>query len=897
MKLLHIALAATVAASSLSTVPATAAPEPPPAAAVPAEITETPLTGVDTTALAVAEARTAMPDRFAADPGSTLSGASTGDRNRIVAFTPVLERPEFDLVAVTWQATSPVPGSDIAVTVRVRENGTWSEWTQLPVPDLAPDPDVAAEQGLRAGTDPLFVDDADAVQVRVDTATGQTPAGLQVTTIDAGYSPADEHLAAQPVPAEDTGDTLGPSAVPPRPAIITRAQWGADESRYRNVLGTNSKVNSAVIHHTAGSNSYTAAEAAAQVRGIYAYHGTSLGWGDIGYHFLVDKYGRIYEGRRGSITGTPKGAHAGGNNTNTMGVSAMGNYDVVAPPQVMVDAMAKVTGWKLAQWGVNINGTITQPVGGVSGSKYPVRRNVTLPTVNAHKDTYNTACPGRYLYPKMAEIRSKAAAYAKSGSTPAPKDPAPITGRALYDTYKNTVLKAGASGWAVRDLEHALKARGYNPGTVDKTWSSSTTSALRKFQGAAMLPLDDTVNSNDWAALAGVSYTKVVPPTGKKLYDTYGSTPVSRYTFGEAVRAAQNALNLAGYNAGAPDGQGDAQFHEALRNWQFDNKLAVDAIVQSNDWKALSGLAYTKVKAADRVFGSDRYGTATAVSTRFYSPGVEVAYLASGAAFPDALAGAARAAKDKGPVLLTRPAALPAHVVTELKRLKPKRIVILGGTSAVSAAVQTQARALATTGKVERLAGKDRYGTVAAVAATYTPGVEVAYVATGADFPDALAGAAAAGAKGGPVLLTRKDALPDAVAAELARLRPKRLVVLGSTSVVSALVEKDLARFATTGKVERVAGSDRYATAAALSKTAGTPTEAFVVSGADFPDALAATAVAGRQGAPVLLTRPASLAGPTNVELARLRPKQVTVVGGAVAVSTDTALAVSAHLR
>ena len=196
-----------------------------------------------------------------------------------------------------------------------------------------------------------------------------------------------------------------------------------------------------------------------------------------------------------------------------------------------------------------------------------------------------------------------------------------------------------------------------------------------------------------------------------------------------------------------------------------------------------------------RLAGSDRYGTAAAISAATFQPGVKVAYVATGANFPDALAGAAAAGDGDAPVLLVQSDAIPAATAAELVRLQPGRIVVLGGPSVVSGGVLNALKGY-TTGSVSRQSGSDRYGTAAAIsAATFDPGVAVAYVATGANFPDALAGAAAAGSTGGPVLLVEQDAIPDATAAELARLKPGRIVVLGAGGVISDVVKVGLSAY------------------------------------------------------------------------------------------------------
>lgn len=188
---------------------------------------------------------------------------------------------------------------------------------------------------------------------------------------------------------------------------------------------------------------------------------------------------------------------------------------------------------------------------------------------------------------------------------------------------------------------------------------------------------------------------------------------------------------------------------------------------------------------ATRLAGPDRFGTAAAVSTLWAS--APTVYLANGMDFPDALAGAAAAGAADAPVLLTRAETLPEATASALARLKPARIIALGGAAVVSDAVVADAVAatgVATT--VQRLAGATRYDTAVAVskAAFRGPGVPVVYIASGMSYADALAGAAAGGERGGPVLLTPQSMLPTAVFDEVVRLKPKRIVLLGGPSVV-----------------------------------------------------------------------------------------------------------------
>jgi len=202
-----------------------------------------------------------------------------------------------------------------------------------------------------------------------------------------------------------------------------------------------------------------------------------------------------------------------------------------------------------------------------------------------------------------------------------------------------------------------------------------------------------------------------------------------------------------------------------------------------------------KEAATTRQSGADRYSTAAAISAKHFDPGAAVAFVATGEDFPDALTGGPAAAALGGPILLTQKAKLPSATISELKRLKPKRIVVVGGTGVVSEAVQDALKGY-TTGEVSRLAGADRYSTGGKISKdAFKAGAPVAYVATGANFPDALAGGAAGAFKDGPVLLVAGGTIPKATAAELTRLKPKSIIVLGGTAVVPKTVETALAAY------------------------------------------------------------------------------------------------------
>lgn len=294
------------------------------------------------------------------------------------------------------------------------------------------------------------------------------------------------------------------------------------------------------------------------------------------------------------------------------------------------------------------------------------------------------------------------------------------------------------------------------------------------------------------------------------------------------------------------------------------------------------------VLGTERLAGVNAFETAAAISADTFAEGAGTVFLATREAFADVLGAGPAAASSGAPILLTSRDTLPEATGAELVRLGAERVVIVGGTAAVSSAVQEQVAALVAT--VDRVAGLDRYETAAALsAATFAPEAPVAYVATGERFPDGLvAGAAAAADGGGPVLLTRGVSLPEATRAELERLAPQRIVLVGGTAAVSDAVQAELEQL-TTGGVTRLAGVDRYETAAQVATgvfDSGTP--AFVATGAAPWDALAGVPAAAAAGGALLLVAPTGVPAAVADALTEVAPPAISVLGGTAVISKET---------
>lgn len=281
-----------------------------------------------------------------------------------------------------------------------------------------------------------------------------------------------------------------------------------------------------------------------------------------------------------------------------------------------------------------------------------------------------------------------------------------------------------------------------------------------------------------------------------------------------------------------------------------------------------------------RIAGDDRFGTAVELSQEAYADGAPVVYVANGMTYPDALVGAAAAGAEGSPVLLVARDAVPDATRTELERLAPERIVVLGGPAAVSDGVVAQLAPLAA--EVVRRSGADRYETATlASAAAFDASTERVFVTVGDDFADALPAGAAAAATGASLLLVPTDRLPEGTATEIRRLQPSSIVVVGGR--VSDAVVDELRPMA--DEVRRIAGATRYLTSVALSQLLfpdGTDT-AYVSTGLSFADGLATGAVAATAPGPILLAPSVCLTSEVADELGRLGAGTVGVIGGTTA--------------
>jgi hypothetical protein len=315
---------------------------------------------------ASATADTAKPFDFELAPHATATAASVG-----VLSPRLATARRFNLVGMRWRGTA-----SPKISIRVRRPGRgWSRWVEL---------DQAGSPG---SSDPVWVGSAHAVQYRMS----RRVAGLRLHFVNVGRYAHPRVRAAQD----------------PQPDFVSRSEWGASQCppRQKPLYGT---VKAVVVHHTVSLNDYTPEEAPGIVLAICRYHRNSNGWNDIGYNALVDKYGVLYEGRAGGLDRAVVGAQAQGFNSETAGISTIGDYSNIEAPAETLDALARYIRWKLGVHLQPLSGEVTLTSAGGSESRYGAGAHVTVNRVLGHRDVGRTACPG-LIENQLDQLRSMVA--------------------------------------------------------------------------------------------------------------------------------------------------------------------------------------------------------------------------------------------------------------------------------------------------------------------------------------------------------------------------------------------------------------------------------------------------------------------------------------------------------
>jgi hypothetical protein len=516
--------------------------------------------------------------------------------------TPVLAAPKrFDLVGLRWRSGSG------AVVMRFRKHGgEWTPWTQTGGSvDHAPDgAEARRAASAEHGTDPVWVGGADELQVKVRGSIQGVRAHFENTT---GTGTAAEraktavrravHSAFLAVFSAPAAHADSPSG---RPDIVPRSQWGADQCPPRHTpnYGT-----------VKAAFDYRPEDSAAIVLAICRYHRNTNGWDDIGYNFLVDRYGTIFEGRAGGVDKAVQGAHTQGYNAQSFAISNMGTFTDVPETDVAIRAQSRLIAWKMGLSGQPVTGKVTLISAGGGSNRFPAGTRVTVNRISGHRDANNTGCPGDALYAQLPTIRRLAAGQAPDlgtgggssggltatvGGTRLPyPNPAELSGRFVFPD--GTPASSAPLDIEFRVAGGAYSVVGEALTNSDGTWFSSVDSSKSGFYRAHYLGDSDN-------------------PSGA-ISAPVGVTVIPRLT------VAQSALNVtAGANLVLKGSIGPSKPRLAIEIDRLDGRrykrLGAQAVTTRNGaYRAVVKIGTARRYRMRVVFKSDRVNPS--VRTRF----------------------------------------------------------------------------------------------------------------------------------------------------------------------------------------------------------------------------------------------------------------------------------------
>lgn len=422
------------------------------------------------------EAAELVPARSAAAlrPGGAIRLGRSAWSPRRVVCAPI----RFTTVGVVWRQDG---GEEVPARMAVGAPGRFGPAIEVEgEPAEGPDPGSPDDAGLQ-GTPPVWTGEARCVRLRLRIPADDAVGGFRVVFVNSSGT------ATPPSLLDRAGDVLGRAwgmvtepfamevaeAAAPQPAIISRSGWGAKEKlRKCGPDYADDGLKMAYVHHTVNSNSYPASRSDDLIRGIYAYHVQGRKFCDIAYNFLIDRFGRIFEGRFGGIDQPVIGAHAMGFNTGSTGVAALGTFTSTKAPAKMLRAFKRLLAWRLDVAHLRPTGKAVMVSGGGSAQKFKKGQEVTLPVISGHRHTGFTTCPGSFLFRKLGPFRTAA----QARGLPKIWNPAQSVeaiSLSLAETVHLTAALSGPLDWSVvitDALGSTVRQFAESGSVVDVTW-------------------------------------------------------------------------------------------------------------------------------------------------------------------------------------------------------------------------------------------------------------------------------------------------------------------------------------------------------------------------------------------------------------------------------------------
>lgn len=726
-----------------------------------------------------------------------VSAAGLGPAGQAWSVSDPQDAGDTVLVGAEWD-------EDVEVQVRARHGAGWGPWETLERDAAEHGPDPSSREGRRQDEDvsaPVWIGRSDAIQVR---ASGAPPRDLVLHTVSLSGGDGVDYL---PPVMRNAGAAHAAAA---DVAIVPRSSWDPkDQCDPRAPASYASDVRFTYVHHTVTSNSYSPSQGPGQVLAVCLYHRNSRGWDDVGYNFLIDRYGTAYEGRAGGMDEAVIGAQAAGFNAGSSGISLLGTFTSSSPPQAMVETLADLLAWKMDIHHIDPRGSTTERSGGGGTNRYADGRVVTLPTLMGHRDTGLTSCPGDRVYDLVSSGKLRDMVLARMGEAIYGGPPARIEQPVIGDRQRFQASFTRPSDWrlTIRDATGLVvrSAGGEDARAIDLRWDGRDASGREVPPGTYTA----TIETVGGTARPVSSTLSVTPPTeraaGAERVET--SVRLSRWAFDdprrdEAGMAQSEHVVIASADAfpdalvatplaasyGAPilltrRSRLPAVVADEIRRLGARTALVVGGPARISA-QVEADLRSAGIRTVERLAGADRYATAGKVAWRVVErEGPKEALVALGThpepsrAFQDALVAGAFGGEFDLPVLLVKPTDVtpPTKWVLE-ERDWIRGVSVVGGRGVISSNVK---RALgAYVGKaVREFAGDDVYATSRILAEEQLErwsnepdelhatdkGIEVV-VATGENWPDALGAGAAAVERGASFLLVH--------ARDLGRSRP-----------------------------------------------------------------------------------------------------------------------------